>query len=114
VEADALVLRVSATSRVPTFDVRTTIEPLKSVTSLLPRVSRPSSRIPKSALHTTGWAFSISSKRTTERWRVPPGGNARERAPDGSPAMPVCEARAWRWGRSIRRWLRSGSMSCPT
>ena len=73
---DALVERAgrSATRRsamywLPMFDVMITTVLLKSTVRPLPSVSRPSSSNCSITLRTSGWAFSISSKRTTEYGR---------------------------------------------
>src|SRR6202162_5232690 len=58
-----LALRRSA---VPRFDVMMMTVFLKSTVRPCASVSRPSSRIWRSVLNTSGWAFSISSKSTTE------------------------------------------------
>jgi hypothetical protein len=50
----------------PTFDVITTTTFRKSTTRPFPSVRRPSSRTWRSVDQTSGCAFSISSKRTTE------------------------------------------------
>ncbi len=57
------VLRRSA---VPRFDVMMITVFLKSTVRPWASVNRPSSRIWRSVLKTSGWAFSISSKSTTE------------------------------------------------
>jgi len=49
----------------PMFEVMMTMVFLKFTTRPWPSVSRPSSRICKSTLNTSWWAFSISSKRMT-------------------------------------------------
>ena len=50
----------------PMFDVMITITFRKSTLRPCESVSFPSSRIWSRMLKTSGWAFSISSKRTTE------------------------------------------------
>ncbi|MOA60370.1 hypothetical protein D3C78_1852270 [compost metagenome] len=50
----------------PTFEVMMTTVFLKSTVRPWLSVSLPSSSTCKSRLKTSGWAFSISSKRTTE------------------------------------------------
>ncbi|MNL83694.1 hypothetical protein D3C87_2114170 [compost metagenome] len=52
-------------SEAPTFEVMMTTVFLKSTVWPLASVSRPSSRICRRMLNTSGWAFSISSKSTT-------------------------------------------------
>ena len=65
--------RNSPISRLPTLEVIRMIDGVKSVVELFPSVSMPSSRIPKSAFHTVGCAFSISSNRMTERYLLDSG-----------------------------------------
>ena len=54
-------------SRVPRFDVMMMTVFLKSTVRPWASVSRPSSRIWRRVLKTSGCAFSISSKSTTEK-----------------------------------------------
>ena len=58
-----------AISRAPTLDVMMMTVLEKSTLRPWPSVSLPSSRIWSSRLKTSGWAFSISSKSTTEYGR---------------------------------------------
>jgi hypothetical protein len=64
VEADRGLLRCSTSA--PTFEVRMMIVFRKSTDAAEQSVRRPSSRTCSRTLMTSGWAFSISSKSTTE------------------------------------------------
>ena len=55
-----------AISDAPMFDVMITIAWRKSTVRPCESVSRPSSRICRRMLNTSGWAFSISSSSSTE------------------------------------------------
>src|SRR3954447_15259333 len=88
-----------AISEAPMFEVMITIACRKSTVRPCESVSRPSSRICRRMLKTSGWAFSISSSRSTEYGFLRPAPPRLPPPPSPPPARrPPAGGQGWAGG----------------